>query len=75
MGDYRFIFHSPRSLAAAWVDNLPELPCEVRREGFYEDRMYLYGRRVTAVEERVFPLEIIKGKLMEYLGREPQNND
>jgi len=75
VGDYRFIFHSPRSLAAAWVDNLPELPGEVRREGFYDDRMYLYGRRVTAVEERVFPLEMIKGKLMEYLGRDPQSND
>ena len=70
VGDYRFIFHSPRSLAALWVDNLPELPCELRREGLYDDRMYLYGRRVTAVEERVFPLAMIEGKLLEYLGME-----
>lgn len=67
LGDYRFIFHSPRSLAAAWVDNLADLPRENRQESVYNDRMYLYGRRITAVEERVFPLQMVKEKLQEYL--------
>lgn len=67
VSDYRFIFHTPRSLAVRWMKDIDELPRDNRKTGQYDDRMYLYGRAISRIEERVFPLEMLKEKLEAYI--------
>ncbi|MDD2619933.1 MAG: hypothetical protein PHC92_04600 [Syntrophomonadaceae bacterium] len=66
-GEYRFVFHTPRSLAAGWMKNIRELPQEARKTGHYQDRMYLYGRSISNIEEKAFPLPMLKERLIAYL--------
>ncbi|MEN6325390.1 MAG: hypothetical protein ABFD18_04155, partial [Syntrophomonas sp.] len=66
-GDYRFVFHTPRSLAAGWMENMRELPQGTRKADHYQDRMYLYGRVISHIEEKAFPLAMLKEELMAYL--------
>lgn len=65
--DYRFTFHLPRSAVIRWMEDLDSLPQGTRDTGHYEDSMYLYGRPVSKIEERVLPLPVIIQKLHEYL--------
>lgn len=67
VGDYRFVFHTPRSLAAGWMKDMRELPQGTRKADHYQDRMYLYGRAISNIEEKAFPLVMLKDKLMAYL--------
>lgn len=65
--DYGFNFHLPRSTAIKWMTDIDQLPQENRKTGKYDDQMYLYGRRITRVEEKVFPLDMIIAELTKYL--------
>lgn len=65
--DYRFTFHLPRSSALRWMKNLNSLPQSVRDTGTYQDRMYLYGRSISRIEERILPLPILLEKLQQFL--------
>lgn len=67
VGDYRFVFHTPRSLAAGWMKDMQELPQGTRKADRYQDKMYLYGRPISNIEEKAFPLAMLKEKLIEYL--------
>lgn len=64
--NHRFTFHLPKSLAQKWLD-WRLLPQSNRRAQFYQDRMYLYGRRISRVEEKAFPLPRITEYLSQYL--------
>lgn len=65
--DYRFTFHLPRSAVLRWMSDLDRLPQGTRDTGRYEDSMYLYGRSVSRIEERILPLPLIQQKLRQYL--------
>lgn len=73
--DYRFTFHLPRSSALRWMKNLDSLPQSVRDTGNYQDRMYLYGRTISSIEERILPLPIIVEKLQQFLTADLKNTD
>lgn len=66
--DYRFTFHLPRSSAIRWMTEIDSLPQGNRQANRYDDKMYLYGRPVSRIEERVFPLPMVKEYLYKYLG-------
>lgn len=65
--NFRFTFHLPLYSAKKWISNLDELPQTVRRTTKYDDKMYLYGRSIGRVEEKVFPLAMIISELNTYL--------
>ena len=65
--DYRFTFHLPRASAIRWMKNLDSLPQSIREMGRYQDRMYLYGRTISRIEERILPLPVILEKLQQFL--------
>jgi hypothetical protein len=65
--EYKFTFHLPLSSAERWMTNLSDLPQIDRNTGRYTDRMYLYGRPVSPLEEKVFPINMIITKLENYL--------
>lgn len=65
--DFRFTFHLPRSAAIRWMENLEELPQSTRDTGNYTDCMYLYGRTISRIEERILPLPLIQKKLQQFL--------
>lgn len=65
--EYRFTFHLPRASALRWMKNLESLPQSARDVGNYQDRMYLYGRSISHIEERVLPLPVILEKLQQFL--------
>lgn len=67
--DYRFTFHVPRSSAQRWLPNLDELPQGIRKTGHYDDKMFIYGRPISRVEERVFPLPMVEEQLQLYLSQ------
>lgn len=67
VGGYRFVFHTPRSLAAGWMKGMKELPQGTRKADHYQDRMYLYGRSISNIEEKAFPLNMLKERLRAYL--------
>ncbi len=67
MAEYKFTFHLPLSSAERWMKNLADLPQSARNTGSYHDRMYLYGRPASPVEEQVFPINMIINKLENYL--------
>ncbi len=67
IGRYRFSFHLPRS-SARWMGDFALLNQGIRKEGSYRDKMYLYGRSVTSIEEQVYPLLMILDRLSRYLG-------
>jgi len=69
VADYRFTFHLPRSLAQRWMQNLDELPQGIRKTEHYDDKMYVYGRPISRVEEKVFPLPMVEEKLLLYLNQ------
>jgi hypothetical protein len=64
--DFEFTFHAPRSSVQKWID-IDKLPQSIRQTGKYNDRMYLYGRLITRVEEKVFPLPVILEYLKAYI--------
>lgn len=66
--DYRFTFHLPRSSAQRWMQNLDDLPQGIRKTGHYDDKMFVYGRPISRVEEKVFPLPMVEEQLHLYLG-------
>lgn len=65
--DYRFTFHLPRSSARQWMENMENLPHGTRKIGHYDDKMFLYGRSVSRIEEKIFPLPVVEEKLYQYL--------
>jgi len=65
--DYRFTFHLPLSSALRWMNNIDDLPQGIRKIGKYSDKMYLYGRSINKIEEKIFPLPMIKEQLNEYI--------
>lgn len=67
LDDYRFTFHLPRSSAIRWMKDLDSLPQSIRDMGSYQDSMYLYGRAISRVEERILPLPVILEKLQQFL--------
>ena len=68
--DYRFTFHLPRSSAQRWMQNLDDLPQDIRKTGRYDDKMFVYGRPISRVEEKVFPLPMVEEQLRLYLGQQ-----
>lgn len=76
--NYRFTFHLPLASASTWLQNIDALPQGVRETGRYDDKMYLYGRSISKIEEKVFPLKMIVEKLNQYLHQEkacPEHHD
>lgn len=67
---YRFTFHLPRSAALRWIPEPHKLPQDLRAATRYDDSMYLYGRRISRIEEKAFPLDMIVEKLNHYLNNE-----
>ncbi len=65
--DYHFYFHLPRITAQKWMADINKIPQEVRETGRSDDKMYLYGRQIGRIEERVFPLNMIVEKLESYI--------
>jgi len=63
---YRFTFHLPRSSARKWMSDMEQLPQEARKTGRYDDRMYLFGRPISRIEARAFPLPMVVEKLTAY---------
>lgn len=66
--EYRFSFHLPLSSAVKWIGSLAEIPPGTRKIGNYPDKMYLYGRSINRIEEKVCPLTTVKEYLLDYLG-------
>ncbi len=66
--NYRFVFHLPRSSARRWLKDHTDIVQENRQTGSDQDRMYLYGRPTSRIEEKSFPLATIITTLNEYLG-------
>lgn len=64
---HSFCFHMPRHLAAKWELEWDRIPCRDRLEDDSRDRMCLYGRRITNIEERVFPLPAVIDQLQRFL--------
>jgi hypothetical protein len=67
LDEYRFTFHLPLYSASRWLRKLEDYPQYTRKAGRYNDTMYIYGRPVNKVEERIFPLNMIVEKLKQYL--------
>ncbi|HOQ08943.1 MAG TPA: hypothetical protein PLG09_02325 [Syntrophomonadaceae bacterium] len=67
LDDYRFTFHLPRASAIRWMKDLDSLPQSIRETGRYQDSMYLYGRAISRIEERILPLPVILEKLHQFL--------
>lgn len=65
--EYRFNFHLPRSQAIKWLKEIDLLPQKTRNIGKYEDRMYMYGRSISRIEEKVFPLAMLIKELNQYI--------
>ncbi|QGT99699.1 hypothetical protein SYNTR_1106 [Candidatus Syntrophocurvum alkaliphilum] len=63
---YKYVFHLPKSSAQKWVA-IEDLPKKNRNMGRYSDRMYYYGRSISRVEEKVFPVKMIIEELNDYL--------
>ena len=72
--NYRFTFHLPRSSAIRWMENIDSLPQSVRDTGNYRDSMYLYGRTISRIEERILPLPVITEKLQHFLANDLAEN-
>ncbi|HHW60962.1 MAG TPA: hypothetical protein GX404_03555 [Syntrophomonadaceae bacterium] len=68
--EFRFAFHLPLRRAAKWLKNIDELPHGIRKTGRYDDRMYLYGRPISRIEERVFTLKMVHTALKAYVETE-----
>lgn len=64
--EHRFTFHLPRNTAQKWIKDIYRLPQEIRETGRSIDKMYLYGRQIGRIEEKVFPLSMIIQKLEDY---------
>ncbi|HWP98046.1 MAG TPA: hypothetical protein VN426_14470 [Syntrophomonadaceae bacterium] len=69
LDQHRFSFHLPLS-ASRWVQDIHLLPQGIRETGNYSDRMFLYGRAVSRVEEQVYPLKMIIEGLQHYLAED-----
>lgn len=67
LANYRFIFHLPHQIARKWMTDISEMEQGIRKAGKYDDRMYLYGRAVMPVEEKLFPLPVIIEKIKSFL--------
>ncbi len=67
IGNYRFVFHLPRSSAWRWLKDVPNIEQGRRETGPYDDSMYLYGRPSTRIEEKSFPLPMVIEALTAYL--------
>ncbi len=65
--EYRFVFHLPLNTAKKWLENINDLPQGFRKTKKYDDKMYLYGRQISRIEEKAFPLNMIVEKLENYL--------
>ncbi|MEA1960971.1 MAG: hypothetical protein U9N81_06805 [Bacillota bacterium] len=70
---YRFCFHQPRSKVMKWMKDIDQLPHRLRYVGRCSDQMYLYGRSISRVEEKVFPLPMVRNELTRYLTDAPIN--
>jgi hypothetical protein len=64
--EYDFSFHAPRSSVKKWID-FDLLSQGIRKTGKCYDRMYLYGRLITRIEEKIFPLPVVLDYLHHYL--------
>ncbi len=64
---FHFCFHQPRSKVLKWMKDLDRLPHRNRHTGNYTDQMYMYGRSVSRIEEKVFPLKMIEQALNNYV--------
>ena len=49
------------------MKDLDSLPQSIRETGGYQDSMYLYGRAISRIEERILPLPVILEKLHQFL--------
>lgn len=67
--EHRFTFHLPQNVARKWLKDIHKLPQEIRETGRSIDKMYLYGRQIGRIEEKVFPLNMIIEKLEDYLNK------
>lgn len=65
--DYHFSFHLPLAVVCRWMENLDRLPQSIRETGRYDDKMYLYGRPVSRIEEKIFPVAMVKQILTDYV--------
>lgn len=70
MGRCRFSFHLPRS-SARWLGDLQRFNQETRKAGNYSDKLYLYGRPVSRIEEQAYPLSMIIEKLNLFINNTP----
>jgi len=64
---HSFCFHMPRHLDSKWDLDWGRIPCGERSEDDSRDRMFLYGRKITNTEERVFPLPAVIAQLQRFL--------
>jgi hypothetical protein len=65
--DYRFVFHLPYLRAVQWLQGIDKLPEGIRKQNPYNDKMYLYGRSVTRIEEQLFPVQSVINHLRGFL--------
>jgi hypothetical protein len=56
------------------MKNLDSLPQSIRDMGNYQDHMYLYGRTISRIEERILPLPVILEKLQQFLATDLTDN-
>lgn len=64
---HRFSFHVPWSQARKWELNWDNIPQRDRNNEDAPDTMFLYGRRISTLEERIFPLPAIVRELEEFI--------
>lgn len=64
---HRFCFHILWSEARKWDLNWDSLPRRDRVSEDARDSMFLYGRRISSLEERIFPLPAITRHLEDFL--------
>ncbi len=73
--EVRFNFHLPRSRAVKWLTEIDSLPQHSRETVRYQDGMYFYGRPVSKIEEKAFPLSMVMDELKAYLDNKPPHAD
>ncbi|MGE5381287.1 MAG: hypothetical protein ACM3NT_09520 [Methylocystaceae bacterium] len=66
---HRFSFHVPWSEARRWELNWDAIPQRERSGKDARDSMFIYGRHISNLEERIFPLPAIINHLEEFISR------
>jgi len=72
---HRFCFHIPWSEVRKWDLNWDAIPKRERISEDARDIMFLYGRHISTLEERIFPLPAIINSLEEFIGNYSGMND